>query len=83
MYATGDRTRYLLDGRIEYLGRTDQQVKVRGFRIELEAVEGAQPGHYVLGVQWHPERGFERDPNSQNIFRSFVAAAREWLARHT
>jgi amino acid adenylation domain-containing protein len=35
MYQTRDLGRYLSDGSIEYLGRTDHQVKVRGFRIEL------------------------------------------------
>jgi amino acid adenylation domain-containing protein len=39
MYKTGDIGRYLPDGNIEYLGRTDNQVKVRGYRIELGEVE--------------------------------------------
>jgi putative glutamine amidotransferase len=46
----------------------------------IEAVEGTQPGHYVLAVQWHPERDFERDEVSANLFRSFVHAARKWSA---
>jgi len=41
MYCTGDRARYLCDGNIEFLGRTDHQVKVRGYRIELGEIESA------------------------------------------
>lgn len=44
----------------------------------IEAIEGTQPGHYVVAVQWHPERGYERDAVSANLFRAFVRAAREW-----
>ncbi|HEY8228433.1 MAG TPA: amino acid adenylation domain-containing protein, partial [Pyrinomonadaceae bacterium] len=39
LYKTGDLGRYLGDGRIEYLGRFDSQVKVRGYRIELGEIE--------------------------------------------
>jgi amino acid adenylation domain-containing protein len=39
MYNTGDRVRFLTDGRLEYFGRSDFQVKLRGFRIELSEIE--------------------------------------------
>ena len=39
LYMTGDLGKYLADGSIQYLGRTDNQVKLRGFRIELGEIE--------------------------------------------
>jgi thioester reductase-like protein len=45
IYKTGDLARYLPDGNIEFFGRSDQQVKVRGFRIETGEVEVALAEH--------------------------------------
>ena len=49
IYRTGDRGRRQADGSIEFLGRLDHQVKLRGFRIELSEIE-AQLCRYP-GVQ--------------------------------
>jgi amino acid adenylation domain-containing protein len=45
MYCAGDLARYLPDGAIDFLGRVDQQVKLRGQRIELGEIEGALDQH--------------------------------------
>ncbi|HET8846339.1 MAG TPA: amino acid adenylation domain-containing protein, partial [Ktedonobacteraceae bacterium] len=45
LYYSGDRGRYALDGKVEILGRLDQQIKLRGIRIELSEVENALMRH--------------------------------------
>jgi amino acid adenylation domain-containing protein len=45
VYRTGDLGRYLPDGNVEFAGRTDRQVKVRGYRIELQEVQTALQTH--------------------------------------
>jgi putative glutamine amidotransferase len=70
-----------------------QSVDVAGDGLEIvakaddgviEAVESIAHDHYVLGVQWHPERGYEEDELSKSIFRSLIQAAweRKGTPRH-
>lgn len=46
----------------------------------IEAIEGTDPHHGVIGVQWHPERTFDRDVPSRKLFDWLVKAAAEWSA---
>jgi len=41
----------------------------------IEALEGTAPDHFVLAVQWHPERSVDQDEPSRAIFRALIKAA--------
>jgi putative glutamine amidotransferase len=45
----------------------------------IEGLEGTEPDHFVVAVQWHPERSFADDESSRAIFQAFIQAA---LRRH-
>ena len=47
----------------------------------IEAVELDSPDHFVLGVQWHPERTYAQSAFSRAIFAAFVGAAEAWEPR--
>jgi len=59
LYNTGDLVRYLPDGNLEFLGRVDHQIKLRGFRIELEEIEAVLnqfPGVKMAAVAVHEDQ---------------------------
>ncbi len=75
LYKSGDLVKYHADGRIEYLHRLDNQLKVRGFRIEpgeIEAVMGRHPAirQAIVGVS-------EFSPGDQRLMGYFETAGKE------
>jgi len=64
LYRTGDFGRFLLDGNIEFLGRIDHQIKIRGFRVELGEIEYSMcqyPGvNEALVISHEDEMGRKR-----------------------
>jgi amino acid adenylation domain-containing protein len=75
LYRTGDTGRLRKDGKIEFLGRNDLQVKVRGYRIELAEIETAlnrHPGIRQSAVMPHPK------PGIGSYYSSLIA----WLIPH-
>jgi acyl carrier protein len=86
LYATGDLARYLEDGDIEYLGRIDGQVKIRGHRVELGEIEAR--ARDFPGVQDAVVQLREDAPGDQRLVAYIVgsgidpAALREFLKAH-
>ena len=61
-------------GDYEHYGKTYSRESLLASSLELEY---GVTDHFVLAVQWHPERSFDEDKRSQAIFSALVEAARE------
>jgi amino acid adenylation domain-containing protein len=71
MYKTGDLGRLFPDGRLDFQGRADNQIKLRGFRIELEEIEAAIRG--FEGVHAAVVQLVEYGPDDQRLVAYFFA----------
>jgi amino acid adenylation domain-containing protein len=84
-YRTGDRARWRSDGALEFLGRLDRQVKLRGVRIEPGEIEAALVEHVDVGaaaVAVREEPGVETHLVAWVTPRAGCAPDREALRRH-
>ncbi len=85
MYRTGDRVRWLADGNLEFLGRLDHQVKLRGFRIELDEVSATLTRHPEITAA---VATIHRNAHTQQLIAHIVTTSplsnttvRNWCAR--
>jgi len=94
LYKTGDKARFLTDGRVDFVGRIDDQVKIAGRRIELEEIESCCkkfPSINMAAVIVHQEKDNKtklrafitlKNSNDQLSIHETIDGLKEYLAKH-
>ncbi|MGY2196583.1 amino acid adenylation domain-containing protein [Pseudomonas gingeri] len=85
MYRSGDQARLLADGNVQYLGRIDQQVKLRGFRVELGEIDSLlhqQPGVLEAAVLLREDAPGDPRLVAYIVGPASVDTVRDALRRH-
>jgi tyrocidine synthetase-3 len=78
IYRTGDLARWFSDGRVEFLGRLDHQIKIRGFRVELGEIESHL--HRINGVKNAVVIAREGQTNEKYLYLCAYIAAEEAIS---
>ncbi|PHM30297.1 non-ribosomal peptide synthetase [Xenorhabdus innexi] len=76
LYRTGDLVRWLSDGNMEFIGRLDSQVKIRGHRIELGEIEAVLAANEI--VSQAAVNIYGHDSENQKLI-AYISPATEWL----
>jgi amino acid adenylation domain-containing protein len=81
LYRTGDLGRYLPGGDIEFLGREDSQIKIRGYRVELGEIEATLVSHRQVrdAVVVVRDSGSAGTPGEKRL-NAYIVAEAEWAA---
>lgn len=84
LYRTGDLARWRKDGTIEFLGRNDFQIKIRGFRVELGEIEACLAGHASVGecavvagerlIAYYTVSGDDAGPDAEEL-RAYLSSS--------
>ncbi|WP_409239628.1 non-ribosomal peptide synthetase [Streptomyces sp. PA5.6] len=75
MYRTGDQGRWTAEGDLEFLGRVDRQLKLRGHRVELAEIESVLDGHPDVASSLVVPRRTEADPAAEVELIAFLTGA--------
>jgi amino acid adenylation domain-containing protein len=80
LYRTGDRARFLEDGNVEFLGRRDYQIKIRGYRVELGEIEVVLLDYPAIREVIVVYREFTNFPGEKRLAAYYVSSDNQTLS---